>query len=205
MKQKLRFTLQLFFYLSLLLCFSLVSNPLEAQVKKNVQYISASILGDDTIPLVYLRPIHVEATGGIITQAKRIGYYKMKRDVRAALPYAKIAGDKLREINETSIGIKNERLRKKYIKEEEKKMKELFAEELKNLTVTQGRVLIKLIDRETGATTYDLVKELRGSLNAFLWQGVAHLWGSDLKVQYDPRGEDALMEQIVVEVESEKK
>jgi hypothetical protein len=69
------------------------------------------------------------------------------------------------------------------------------------LTVTQGRILIKLIDRETGNTSYSLVKELRGSLQAFFWQGLARLFGSNLKSEYDANGQDVQIEAIVQQIE----
>jgi hypothetical protein len=84
----------------------------------------------------------------------------------------------------------------------EAEIKAEFSEELKSLTQSQGRLLIKLIDRETGRTSYDLVKQLRGSFEAWLWQGVAQLFGNDLKDDYDPNGDDALVESIVRRIEN---
>ena len=84
----------------------------------------------------------------------------------------------------------------------EKEMRDRFEAELKNLTITQGRILIKLIDRETGETSYELVKELRGTLSATFWQGMAHLFGSDLKTTYDSTSEDNAVEQIIRKIDS---
>lgn len=72
-----------------------------------------------------------------------------------------------------------------------------FEDDLKQLTITQGRILIKLVDRETGSTSYELVKELRGTFSAFFWQTLARLFGSNLKSVYDPYGEDRLIEEII--------
>ena len=77
-----------------------------------------------------------------------------------------------------------------------------FGPELKELTFTQGKILIKLIDRETSSTSYTLVKELRGSVRAFFYQGFARLWGYNLKTKYDPKGEDELIELIVLMIEN---
>lgn len=86
------------------------------------------------------------------------------------------------------------------MKQVERDLKEEFEDELKNLTVTQGRILIKLINRETGVTSYDLIKEFKGGFSAFLWQGVAKLFGSNLKDDFDPT-EDAMIDYIVRKIE----
>ena len=90
---------------------------------------------------------------------------------------------------------------KLYIKLAEIELRAEFEEELKDLTMSQGRVLLKLIDRETGETSYDLVKELRGDFHAFIWQGLAKLFGQDLKSTYDMEGEDRFVEHIVQRIE----
>jgi hypothetical protein len=77
-----------------------------------------------------------------------------------------------------------------------------FEDEVKHLTITQGRILMKLIDRETGDTTYYLLKDLKGNLSAVFWQAVARVFGSNLKTTYDPDGEDKLIEQIVLMIEA---
>ena len=81
-------------------------------------------------------------------------------------------------------------------------LKAEFEGELKKLTIKQGIILVKLIDRETGATSYDLIKSLRGSFSAFIWQSMARLFGSNLKLEYDPYGEDYMIEEIVQQLES---
>ena len=95
----------------------------------------------------------------------------------------------------------SEKEKKKFIKEQEKIMKEQFEKDLKNLTYTQGKILIKLIDRETGHTSYTLVKELRGSLQAFFWQGIAKIFSANLKSEYDPDGADKMIEKVVQSIE----
>ncbi|HMC98331.1 MAG TPA: DUF4294 domain-containing protein, partial [Flavobacteriales bacterium] len=88
-----------------------------------------------------------------------------------------------------------------YVKLAEAELRAEFEGELKDLTVSQGRVLIKLVDRETGHTSYELVKELRGNFQAFIWQGLARLFGNDLKDEYDPFGDEAMIEAIVQRIE----
>ncbi len=128
-------------------------------------------------------------------------YLKLRRDVLKAYPYAKLASAELKFINDSVAKMQRNREQKRFIKEREKILKEKFEKDLKNLTVTQGKILIKLIDRETGETSYKLVKELRGSLTAFSWQVVGKFFGITLKSHYDPAGEDKAIEQIVQSIE----
>ncbi|MCB0784678.1 MAG: DUF4294 domain-containing protein, partial [Flavobacteriales bacterium] len=88
-----------------------------------------------------------------------------------------------------------------YVKLAEAELRAEFEAEVRELTISQGKVLIKLIDRETGQTSYDLVKQLRGGFQAFIWQGVARLFGNDLKDDYDPDVEDRMIEVIVQRIE----
>lgn len=128
-------------------------------------------------------------------------YLKLRRNVVKVYPYAKLAAAELKFINDSMANIPNERARKKFVKQREDALKAKFEAELKKLTLTQGRILIKLIDRETGNTSYALVKELRGNLSAFFWQGLAKFFGSSLKTEYDAEGEDAAIEHICRAIE----
>jgi hypothetical protein len=95
-----------------------------------------------------------------------------------------------------------EKEKEKYIKKLEDRLRDEFESELKKLTIRQGRLLLLLIDRQTGNSTYELVKALKGSFSAFFWQTVAKIFGSDLKVKYDPLGKHKLIEQIVIQIEN---
>lgn len=117
-------------------------------------------------------------------------------------PYAILAAAKLKEYDLALSKIENENLRKAFIKACEKDLRRQFEEDLKGLTVSQGRVLMKLIDRETGRTTYELVKELRGSFQAAMWQTVATLFGNNMKIAYDPLHEDIMIERAIKLVEA---
>jgi hypothetical protein len=100
-------------------------------------------------------------------------------------------------------GLPDERSRKKYLEQAEEELKRDFEKKIKDLSFNQGMILIKLIDRETGNTSYDLVKKLRGNFKAFMWQGVARLFGSNLKSEYDSDGDDKLIEMAVNQIENE--
>jgi hypothetical protein len=162
----------------------------------------ATIYHGDTIAMVNLPTIDIIAAMSPVAAQKFNQYYRLRRDVLKAYPYAKLAGIKLKEINNHLATIPTERAKKEYIKKTEQELKNQFEKDLKNLTITQGKILIKLIDRETGNTSYALVKELRGSFQAFLWQGVARLFSSNLKAEYDSTGQDQLIEVIVRGIEN---
>lgn len=129
-------------------------------------------------------------------------YYRLIRDVRITLPYAKKAAIYLNAVNDTLMLIKNEQARKKYLKGIEKQLFNEFEKPLRRLTYTQGRLLIKLIDRECQQNSFELVKFYRGGFSAFFWQGIARIFGANLKAEYDPEGDDKNTEQIVRLVEA---
>jgi hypothetical protein len=124
--------------------------------------------------------------------------------VKAALPYAKIISSELKLTNKKLSELKNDKERKKYLDKYEKEIFKKYEANLKKLTVSQGRILLKLVDRECDQTSYELVKIYRGGLSAFFWQGVAKLFGSNLKSEYDPKGADKLLERIILLVEAGK-
>jgi len=107
----------------------------------------------------------------------------------------------LKEYDQLLSQFSNENEKKKYMKRAEKQLKEEFGGELKQLTMSQGRILIKLIDRETGQTSYDVVKSMRGSFSAFMWQGLALMFNSNLKDDYDAEGEDIAIERAIKMIE----
>jgi hypothetical protein len=161
----------------------------------------ATVIEGDTIPLINLAPIEIIETLSPEAALRMKAYVKLRRDVLKAYPYAKLAAVKLKMINDSIKHIPTERKRKKYIKETEHELRAEFEKDLKNLTVTQGRILIKLVDRETGNTSYSLVKDLRGGFQAFMWQGMARLFGENLKSEYEPQGQDLMIEGIVRQIE----
>ena len=163
--------------------------------------VLANVVDGDTIPLIHLAPAEVFATLSPEAAEKIKAFNKLRRDVLKAYPYARLAADKLKYINDSVARIPNEKARKRFIKATEDEMKAQFEKDLRKLTFTQGRILIKLVDRETGRTSYSLVKDLRGSFQAFFWQSLARLFGANLKSEYKPEDEDLLIESIVQQIE----
>jgi hypothetical protein len=164
--------------------------------------VRVSIFQGNQIPYIQMSPISIYGQRTFVNPREKKRYDKLCRDVKKAYPYAKMASKLLNKFEKELISIEDEKERKKYYKKAEKELREEFEGELKNLTITQGRILIKLIDRETGETTYDLVKQLRGSFSAFMWQSLARLFGSDLKTNYQADQEDRDIEIIVRQIEN---
>ena len=164
--------------------------------------VRAKVIDGDTVPYVTLSEIKVFGERTFKDPVLAEKYRRLKRDVKKVYPYAVLAGIKLKEYDAVLAKMPLEAERKIYMKKVEKELKKQFEGDVRNMTMTQGRILIKLIDRETGNTSYDLVKELRGSFSAFMWQSVARLFGSSLKSEYDPQGDDKMIEQIIQLIQS---
>lgn len=160
-----------------------------------------TVFNGDTIRYYTLPDVMVYGALDPTTVDNMQQYYKLRRNVIRAYPYAKLAASTMKSINDSLSKITSKRDRKKYIKSTEKVMKEKFEDELKKLSVNQGKILIKLIDRETGNSTYELVKEYRGGVSAFIWQTTARFFGISMKTTYDPDGEDKVIESIVQAIE----
>ena len=123
-------------------------------------------------------------------------------NIKIAYPYAVIARERLTQVNIDMEAMESERERRNYLNEVEKKMFAEFKEDLMKLTITQGKILIKLIDRETQNTSFELIRDYRGRINAAFWQGIARLFGTNLKAEYDRFGEDAEIEIILQDIEA---
>jgi hypothetical protein len=125
---------------------------------------------------------------------------RLRNAVYVTYPYAKKASYIINDVVKNLDKIQDVQQRKKYLSTREKELKKEFTEPLTALSVYQGKILMKLINRETHNNCYDLIKEYRGGFTARFWQTVAWVFGSSLKQDYDPKGPDAEMESIVLEV-----
>ncbi|MCB2197558.1 MAG: DUF4294 domain-containing protein [Bacteroidetes bacterium] len=180
----------------------LFGKALSQNSKDSVTVARSVIVDGDTIPNVSLEEIVIFPRLVFKNRYREYRYRKLVRDVRKAYPYAQYAKQMLDEMEREFLKLETEKERKKYIKTVEKQLMDEFGNELKKLTITQGRILLKLIDRETGNTSYVLLKELRGTVSAVFWQAIARLFGSDLKSRYDPKGDDYLIERVVRMIET---
>ncbi len=200
-----------------LLCALLLSGSLRAQnplVSKRIDMVRegndrimtlATILDGDTIPLKHLKPVRIIRKWNMLSDKEIRKNQKLIRNVKKTLPYAKEARRRLQELESELAGM-DPRKRKEYTKRVERELLDEFKEELEHLTLSQGKVLLKLVDRETSRTSYTIVNELRGKLRATFYQTFARLFGYNLKEEYDPahNKQDNLIERICLMVESGK-
>jgi hypothetical protein len=144
--------------------------------------IGVEIVDGDTMS-VYLINRFVKSKE-TITQEEKDNYAKLVRYVKKALPYAKLAAFRLQMMEDNLNLLTTEKARKKYIKESEKAVKKQFMDDLKNFYVEEGKILLKLIHRETGKTTWDILKNYRGTFETLFWQAMAKTYDANMKVTY---------------------
>lgn len=180
------------------LVFSQIINPHDEEG----YHCSAIIVQGDTVPVMYLDQIYIWGSKSFRNSADARKWDRLVRNVKVAYPYAKLAGIKFEEYNKKIETATSDRQRKQMMKQAEDELQAQFGEELKALTFTQGHILLKLIDRQTANTSYDIVREFRGRFVAFFWQGLGKLFGYNLKTTYDPLHEDADIERIVLMIEN---
>jgi hypothetical protein len=171
-------------------------------VRDSVTILRSVIIDGDTLPNHQIKEVKVFPKKVFSSNRQKRKYTRLMLNVKKAYPFALIARDELRIMNDSLQHIKGEKKRKNFIKEYEKDMFVRYESELRKLTFSQGKILIKLVYREIGNTSYNLVKEYRGDFSAVFWQGIARIFGSNLKSTYDPLGEDAEIEQIVQMIEA---
>lgn len=164
-------------------------------------YQHAYVEGNDTIPMVTLREVIVYPPLRFKNRKEREQYDKLVRDVKRTLPYAKMVYETLIETYEYIETLPNEKEKEKHLKRMEKELFRDYKPVLKKLTLSQGKLLIKLIDRECNQTSFSLVKAYLGPLRAGFWNFFAGMFGASLKTEYDPKGKDARVERIAVLVE----
>ena len=169
--------------------------------KINVVY--GRIDGRDTLLIVYLPEVDIDLMNRYYQITETRQGRRLVNNVRKVYPYAKIAGDKLHEYDTILANVTSSSERRRLMRQAEDELSDQYTEDLKHLTFSQGAILIRLIDRETGNTSYQVVKELRGRVRAFFYQGFARLWGYNLKSEYDPHNnpEDDQIETIVTLLE----
>ena len=186
----------------IILFISVFSAEIFAQEK--VIIADFNVINGDTIFLADIPEVEILA---FKDKTERKQYYILKRRVLKVYPYALLAKGKLTRIQLGLDTIPKRRHKKRYTREVAKWVKEEYADRLKNLTMSEGKILVKLIYRETNTTSYEIVKSYRGRFNAFFWQTMAKFWNNNLKTAYDPVNirEDMLIEHILIQAKLEGK
>lgn len=179
--------------------FSQTDDP---NVKDDRIIAEAIIENGDTIPMIYLDDVVISSRRRAKSKKYQRKYGRIKKKVLKVYPYAEITKELIEDYDRELETYSSEHDRKQFLKNAEDELKAEFEGEIRNLKVSEGKILIKLIDRETGKTSYDLIKQLRGGFTAFMWQGVAKLFGSNLKSEYDAEGDDEIIEEIILAIEN---
>jgi Domain of unknown function (DUF4294) len=172
-----------------------IIDTITTEYYNSVWYVS----GNDT--LVKATHSTIEISGYAGNRHKKKQYDKLQKRVIKTYPYAKAAADVMDMYEELCKEITDPDQQKKLLDQAEDEMKKQFEKDLRDMTVNEGIVLIKLIDRETGENSYALVQDLKGRFSAFMWQSVARVFGHNLKDEYEADGEDVWIENIVLQIE----
>jgi len=193
---------RLFKYILVALVLLVTSKQSAAQQNVNDTIQSfAVIYNGDTIEAKTLPDLGLYSRLTERQRADRAKWTRLRNAVYVTFPYARRAGAVMNDMNAHLLAVTDKAERKKYIQSREKELKKEFTDPLTNLSIYQGKVLMKLINRETGNNCYDIIKEYKGGFTARFYQTVAFFFSSNLKQPYDKTGDDAEMEKIVQEVE----
>ena len=155
----------------------------------------------DTLEMKVLENVWVYCRPSEAAKKTLAKYNRLRNAIYVTYPYARRAGAVMNAINIKLAGVTDKDMRKIYIKSREKELKKEFTDPLTNLSVYQGKVLMKLINRETGNNCYEIIKEYKGGITARFYQTVAFFFDSNLKQSYDADTDDATIERIVKEVQ----
>lgn len=188
--------------LSVLCLLLLLSISVRSQEEKPKTYIDiAAIYEGDTIAVVNLKPVYIFAQIKFKNNKERQEYSKLVRDVKIAYPYAKTIAYSIIETYEYMETLPTEKAKQKYLEDVQKYMMDEYKPKMKKMTKNQGKILVKLIDRECNTPSYNIVKALVGSFKAGVYNAFAGLFGNSLKTKYDPNDKDASIEAIVIQIE----
>ena len=188
----------------LLIVVFLTTNRSQLFAQQNINdtiLTSAVIYNGDTIEAKTLPDLAFYSRYNQYQRNERAKWTRLRNAIYVTYPYARRAGMVMNDINNHLVTLTSKASQKNYIKTRERELKKEFTDPLTNLSIYQGKVLMKLINRETGNNCYEIIKEYKGGLTARFYQTVAFFFNSSLKQPYDKSGDDAEIEKIVQEVE----
>ena len=177
-------------------------NAQEQTTTINGYLVPACIYEGDTIASLRMPTLYCFKPLNFKNNKQRQQYNRLVRNVKKTLPIAKEVNRAIIETYEFLQTLPDEKARQKHLNAVEKSVKEQYTPRMKKLTFAQGKLLIKLINRETDSSSFELVKAFLGPFKAGFYQAFAAIFGASLKKEYHPEGEDAMVEQIVLLVES---
>lgn len=166
-----------------------------------INFLERVIIDGDTLLVADIEEVYILPPKKFKNKRERRRYSRLIRNVKKVYPYAQIAREFFDSVNSQLVHYEKERDKKQYIKSVENELLAGYEDDLKKLTISQGRILLKLIDRELDSAPYALIKEYRGDFSAVFWQTIARIFGNNLKDRYDPDGEDKSIDEIVRMIE----
>lgn len=191
------------FILTTLLLGSLAANGQQRiSTCKNSYKVPVTVYKNDTIPTITLREVIIFPEIRFKSKRQRTRYNKLVRDVKKTLPLAKEINRAVIETYEYLQTLPDKKSREAHLKMVEKGLKQQYTPVMKKLTFSQGKLLIKLVNRETNSSSYELVKAFMGPLKAGFYQTFAALFGASLKKEYHPEDDDKMTERIIILVEN---
>ncbi len=180
----------------------LLSPGINAQVQDSSKLVMGIVEGNDTIIHVRVKEIWIYPERKFSSKKQQKYYSRYVAKVKKVYPLAVEARILLEKYEPQYYALESQRERKKLMKNLEKELLDKHKEELKKWSISDGKILLKLIDRETDRTAYSLIQDFRGDVSAVFWQGIARLFKNNLKDEYNPDDEDKLLEEIVRKIES---
>ena len=170
--------------------------------ESTLSVVQAIIIGNDTVPYFVLPTYYCYPPLKFKNKKEEQFYWRTVRDVKVVLPYVRHIRKVMEKTNEALMSMPDKASRDAYMKNFEKRIYKENETKFKDLTLNQGKLIIRLLDRETNNTSYELIKAYRGSFSAGFWQIFALVLGADLKTKYGTKEEDAVIERVIVLVEA---
>ncbi len=177
---------------------TLKNTPPKPQKPQNEDMMEFIVEGEDTIYIDHIRASKVYSRLPRMKGREWRKYYRLVHNFSKAYPYALVARKLVQEADSTIAADNLKRgKRDKYINEVQKELFSVFESQMRSLTVSQGALIMKLVDREVGKSSYNIIKDYKSGITAGFWQGIARIFGTNLKKPYDPEGEDRATEELV--------
>lgn len=173
-----------------------------ADMQREGQYLGIQVQGGDTVLLVRLHDVNVFPALVFKNKKQEKFYWKTVRDVKKTLPYARMIVRDMEYADAQLALIQDKKERRKWWRKFERQLFRKYEKDFRNMTASQGMMLMKLMDRETSRTSYELIKHYRSKASADFWQFVAKLFRNDLKEGYDGTDKDRIIERVITLVES---
>ncbi len=199
--------MKIVFTTALLLFYALIPAYADKGVNDTIRCGTYPMPNGDTLPSFYLADIIIRVDApAFIKQQREANLQKdrelalLRYNVYKAYPYALIAANVIKNVDAELAKLPNRKAEKMYLKKVEADLKSKFKGQLENLTMSQGAILVKLINRETGKECYGIIRDLKGGFSAIVWQSVAFVFNNNLRKRYDPINEDKEIEKVVQEI-----